>query len=85
MHMMQQMSGRAGRAGKDTKGESFLMITRGRMKYAMDLINKPLTPLKSCLTLVSLIFDLLFFLTIIRPPHKNVMYTCRMCVVWSVF
>ena len=46
-----QMSGRAGRAGKDTAGESILCIKKQERKQAMHLMNSPLPPLKSCLSL----------------------------------
>lgn len=44
------MSGRAGRAGKDTLGESILMIFAKEKRLAVDLMTKPLEPLNSCLS-----------------------------------
>ncbi len=52
-----QMAGRAGRAGKDSVGESFLIVEKywnaQRREKARKLINEPLPPLKSALSLVS--------------------------------
>ncbi|ETO20842.1 hypothetical protein RFI_16366 [Reticulomyxa filosa] len=47
-----QMAGRAGRAGKDTLGESFIIATEKEREYALHLINDPLPPLQSCLSAV---------------------------------
>ena len=46
-----QMSGRAGRAGKDVAGESILCVKKKEIREAMHLMNSPLPPLKSCLSL----------------------------------
>ncbi len=46
-----QMSGRAGRAGFDTCGESILLLSHKKeLKFALDLINAPLPSLASVLS-----------------------------------
>ncbi|KAL9642727.1 hypothetical protein ABK040_009805 [Willaertia magna] len=42
-----QASGRAGRAGKDCMGESFLLVPN--VKFGIDLVNAKMPPLTSCL------------------------------------
>ena len=44
-----QMCGRAGRAGKDTHGESFLICEQRDRRRAEELMQSPLAPLQSCL------------------------------------
>lgn len=44
-----QMIGRAGRMGKDTKGESVLICTENEKKMGFDLMMGALDPVKSCI------------------------------------
>lgn len=44
-----QMIGRAGRMGKDTKGESILICTEAEKKIGFDLMMGALDPVKSCI------------------------------------
>ncbi|RVE44014.1 hypothetical protein evm_011312 [Chilo suppressalis] len=44
-----QMIGRAGRMGKDTKGESILICTEAEKKIGFDLMMGALAPVKSCI------------------------------------
>lgn len=44
-----QMSGRAGRMGKDTKGESILICTDAEKKIGFELMMGALLPVKSCI------------------------------------
>ncbi|XP_045494338.1 DNA polymerase theta-like [Colias croceus] len=44
-----QMVGRAGRMGKDTKGESILVCTQVEQKIGFDLMMGALDPVKSCI------------------------------------
>ncbi|KAL0882195.1 hypothetical protein ABMA27_000739 [Loxostege sticticalis] len=44
-----QMIGRAGRMGKDTKGESILVCTESEKKIGFDLMMGALDPVKSCI------------------------------------
>ncbi|CAH0763921.1 unnamed protein product [Diatraea saccharalis] len=44
-----QMAGRAGRMGKDTKGESILICTEAEKKIGFDLMMGALAPVKSCI------------------------------------
>lgn len=44
-----QMIGRAGRMGKDTKGESVLICTEAEKKIGFDLMMGTLDPVKSCI------------------------------------
>ncbi|CAG9559847.1 unnamed protein product [Danaus chrysippus] len=44
-----QMIGRAGRMGKDTKGESILICTSNEQKIGFDLMMGDLDPVKSCI------------------------------------
>ncbi|XP_026322491.1 DNA polymerase theta [Hyposmocoma kahamanoa] len=44
-----QMIGRAGRMGKDTKGESILICTEAEKKIGFDLMMGNLDPVKSCI------------------------------------
>lgn len=44
-----QMIGRAGRMGKDTKGESILICTEAEKKIGLDLMMGALDPVKSCI------------------------------------
>src|SRR4051812_39721795 len=44
-----QMSGRAGRAGKDTVGESIMLISASEQKKAIELSCQPLEAVTSCL------------------------------------
>ncbi|XP_038223120.1 DNA polymerase theta-like [Zerene cesonia] len=44
-----QMIGRAGRMGKDTKGESILVCTQAEQKIGFDLMMGALDPVKSCI------------------------------------
>lgn len=44
-----QMIGRAGRMGKDTKGESVLICTESEKKIGLDLMMGTLEPVKSCI------------------------------------
>ena len=43
------MIGRAGRMGRDTKGESVLICTEAEKKIGFDLMMGTLDPVKSCI------------------------------------
>lgn len=45
-----QMKGRAGRKGKDVKGESILMCSKTELKRVLEMVSKKLEPVYSCLT-----------------------------------
>ncbi|XP_068085196.1 DNA polymerase theta [Anabrus simplex] len=49
IQVYQQMIGRAGRMGKDTAGESFLVCSKGEQKIAQQIIQAGLKPIESCL------------------------------------